>query len=171
MEASLREYRPAEGSPLTQEQASRYGTRIQEIRDEKGFVVADHIVADAKGKESPLHDFFEWDDTIAATKYRHRQAGDMLRWIHVVVKKVRPDGSDRIEEETSRAYVNVQVVREEKPKKVFMDLKTVLDSKDLREQMVRDAFKELKSWRKIHSRYVEFRRIYEEIDRVEKALS
>lgn len=41
------------------------------------------IVADARSTDSPLHELFEWDDTLAAELYRLSQA---TRILHVVAK-------------------------------------------------------------------------------------
>ena len=40
----------------------------------KNNLTAREIVEEARKKNSPLHDFFEWDDSIAAEKYRLAQA-------------------------------------------------------------------------------------------------
>jgi hypothetical protein len=88
-------YKPRKGSPLTQEQAQRYGPRIQELIDRYGDVSAEDVLKDAKKKSSPLHDFFEWDDAKASRLYRLEQARMMVRSVEIVVidsrgKEVRP---------------------------------------------------------------------------------
>ena len=88
-------YKARKGSPLTGEQAKRYGPRIQELIDKYGDVSAEDVLDAAKKKKSPLHDFFEWDDTVAARKFRLTQARMMVRSVEIVVidsrgKEVRP---------------------------------------------------------------------------------
>lgn len=39
----------------------------------------EEIVDAAKHRESPIHDAFEWDDSVAATEYRKEQARELLR--------------------------------------------------------------------------------------------
>jgi len=97
-------YKPAKGSSLTEEQAQRYGERIEVIIEgQDGNITPDDVVSDAKDKASPLHDFFEWNNARAANLYRTDQARYLLRSIHVVVK--RDDDGDK--EINIRAFYNV----------------------------------------------------------------
>jgi len=70
----MKKYKPRNGSRLNQEQANRYGQRIAQLIGDGGEVTAEAILNDAKSPKSPLHDFFEWDDSEAAKKFRIHQA-------------------------------------------------------------------------------------------------
>ena len=157
-------YRPAHGAPLTQEQAERYGSRIEELKAHKGYIVPEDLVQDAKPESSPLHDFFEWDDKKAASKYRKRQAGNLLRWVHVVVRV------DKEEEQTARAFYPVVTVPKHRGDG-YVSLKQVLDDVDYHEKVVKEAFAKLKSWRRIHNAYKEFEPVYDAMDLVEDQIS
>ncbi len=54
-------------------------TELQAIRDEHGTLTPALIVDVARDETHPLHSRFEWDDSIAAEKWRHTQAGELLR--------------------------------------------------------------------------------------------
>lgn len=43
------------------------------------------IVADARDKASPLHGYFEWDDSVAAEAHRLAQAQSLIRRVRVTV--------------------------------------------------------------------------------------
>jgi len=49
-----------------------------------GQITPDEVVTLAEPEESLLHKYFEWDDSIAAVKYRLEQAQSMIRWVKVV---------------------------------------------------------------------------------------
>ncbi len=57
------------------------------IRKRHGVVTPKLIVEDARDPKSPLHNFFDWDDSSAAEKYRLHQAGDLIRRVQVYVTK------------------------------------------------------------------------------------
>lgn len=57
------------------------------IRKQHGVVTPRLIVDSARDPDSPLHRFFEWDDSAAAEKYRLSQASDLIRRVQVFVTK------------------------------------------------------------------------------------
>jgi hypothetical protein len=59
--------------------------RYKVIRAQYGAVTPRNIVDDARDPKSPLHRFFEWDNTAAAEAYRLSQAGDLMRRVQVYV--------------------------------------------------------------------------------------
>jgi hypothetical protein len=64
---------------------------LQAIRDERGSLTPALVVEVASDPEHPLHSRFEWDDTIAAHKWRLEQAGQLLRVTFVVGTKKPQD--------------------------------------------------------------------------------
>lgn len=52
---------------------------LQAIRDEHGTLTPALVVDVARDPEHALHSRFEWDDSIAAEKWRIEQAGQLLR--------------------------------------------------------------------------------------------
>jgi hypothetical protein len=48
-----------------------------------GTITPEALVDAARDKESPLHEYFEWDDATAAHQYRLEQARRMIRACHV----------------------------------------------------------------------------------------
>ena len=54
-------------------------TELLRIREERGKLTPAIVLAEATDPEHPLHDKFEWDDSVAAEKYRLAQAAQLLR--------------------------------------------------------------------------------------------
>lgn len=52
---------------------------LQAIRDEHGTLTPALVVDLARDPDHPLHSRFEWDDSVAAEKWRLEQAGQLLR--------------------------------------------------------------------------------------------
>lgn len=51
-----------------------------------GLVTPDAVVADARNQKSPLHSYFEWDDTKAAHAHRLTQARALITSVMVTVR-------------------------------------------------------------------------------------
>lgn len=54
--------------------------------EKEGRLSAKELVNESRDENSPLHDMFEWDDAIAAEKYREVQASKIIRSIVVKVE-------------------------------------------------------------------------------------
>lgn len=149
-------YRPAKSSGITISQAQRYGERIAALEEENGGVIPEILVDDAKKEQSPLHDWFEWDDKHAANRYRIEQAEYLLR--HIVVTVKTPDGN----KEEFRAFhvVNVQEGDKtndgrEQQRGRYVSIRNVLSNENYRKQLVENALRELEIWRKKYATYQE----------------
>lgn len=72
-------------------EGSRMAGDIQAVADickrlaDEGRLNAASLVEEAKDEESPIHDMFEWDDSIAARNWREFQASKIIRSIEYVV--------------------------------------------------------------------------------------
>lgn len=60
------------------------------IHHEHGTLTPALVVDVARDPEHPLHSRFEWDDTLAAEKWRHEQAGQLLRVVKLPADPARP---------------------------------------------------------------------------------
>lgn len=71
---------------MSPEQREAIKKRLEEIElANGGRLTPDAVVRDAKRKESPLHDCFEWDVKKAAAAYWIEQARDLITSVRVVV--------------------------------------------------------------------------------------
>jgi len=59
--------------------------RALQALERAGKLTAEDVVGEARKKTSPLHDFFEWDDSKAAESWRLEQARGLIRSVLVKV--------------------------------------------------------------------------------------
>lgn len=58
--------------------------KLRELEND-GRLLPSNVVEEARDENSPLHEFFEWEDTIAAEKYRLSQARTLIRSVKISV--------------------------------------------------------------------------------------
>lgn len=134
---------------------------ILEIKDKEGLT-AEAIVEEARKKRSPLHNFFDWDDSVAAHKWRLQQARVLINEVKVVV-----------ENEEYFAFENVSVIvstneNEQETAKLYLTRNEILSNKDLREQMLGRAWNALEYWRSQYGNYEVFSPVTRAIDKVKE---
>lgn len=76
-------YLAAPGAGFADEDAEVIGARVLALR-QQGALTPERVVDDARPEESPTHRYFEWNDAVAAEKYRVSQATHYLSHIFVV---------------------------------------------------------------------------------------
>lgn len=105
---------------------------LTEIHGEHGSLTPELLVGLARDPEHPLHTRFEWNDSVAAERWRIEQAGRLLR------VTFRPDPKKPID---LRAFVAVK--GEETPRSEYVPLDDAVADEFTRElllrQMKRDA--------------------------------
>ena len=63
------------------------GAVCKDLIDKEGAVTPQRLVEVSKPKDAPLHDEFEWNNTIAAQKYREEQARQIIKNIVIIEVK------------------------------------------------------------------------------------
>lgn len=154
----MKQFKAAQGSHLTDEQAEKYGKCIESLERQHGGVTAEIVLEEAKKRNSTLHDFFEWDNANAADAYRLSQASYLLRSIHVVILR---DG----DEEETRAFHPV-LLRGEDMGKQYLSASVVFSDVDYHCQVIEQALRELTGWKRRYHQYKELSEIFEAIERV-----
>ncbi|HOX27401.1 MAG TPA: hypothetical protein PLU44_16765 [Candidatus Krumholzibacteria bacterium] len=99
-----------------------------------GMLDAPDVVKAARPEKSPLHRYFEWDDTEAAELYRVEQARCLIRLVVTTV----PGAAEPVQ-----AFVSLTTERG----RGYRHIIDVLDDEDLQQQMLADALAELERWR------------------------
>lgn len=111
-----------------------YGERIEYLIEKKRIenkpseIKPGEIISDAKKKDSPLHDYFEWDDKKAANKYRYYQANQLVAHIFIV--------EDNDDDGSHRAFMSV--VNEEK-ENVYVELDEALENPTYVKQLLAEC--------------------------------
>lgn len=160
-------YKAARGARITDEQAQRFGERIETLAEGgNGSVTPEVVYEDAKKKRSPLHEYFEWDDSAAAVSFRLGQARELLRGITVVVMK--EDGT----EDEIRAFHHVVITgSEDVSESTYAPVARVLSEDDLRRQVLARAMHEFEQWRKRYNQYKELAPLFKAYEKVAKAVA
>ena len=114
------------------------------------------MVEDARKKNSPLHNCFEWDNTIAAGAYRITQAQYILRQIEVMIER---------EDETSftvRAFHHVNTEEQQG----YTTIESALKDPEMWDCVKVQAIAEIKNWQQKYKNIVEFETIFEAIESI-----
>jgi hypothetical protein len=140
---------------LGQVPAQIVGEEIQRITVQNGGCIKPHnIVAHAQAVTSPIHRCFEWNNKLAAEKYRIEQAKYMLRSI-VVVQQV-PDDEPLL----VRAFVSIK--KNDEP--VYTSIHRAVNDPEQWEFVLASAYEELKAWRQKYKDLQQFANIFDLID-------
>jgi len=114
------------------------GKHLEFLREQfKGEITPEDILQDAENPNSPLHPFFEWDDTDAARQYRLQQARGLIR--AVVAIYVHDDQPAT----KMRAYVHVAGSGEEPH---YREVSHAMSVKSSRDYVLEKAKRELRAW-------------------------
>lgn len=70
--------------------AQTAGEELDRIRQEHGTLEPGTVVDESRPEAAPLHPAFEWDDPVAAEKYREHQASHLIKQVRVVVQPRDP---------------------------------------------------------------------------------
>jgi hypothetical protein len=159
------EFRIVSGAPFGPEDASIIGPRLAALAAE-GLLRPEVVVEDARPAGSLLHGYFEWEDSIAALRYRREQARKMIQSIEVIPAEAK---------EPVRYF---HYVREETPSadgkatpsigRGFATLDMVQHNPMFMTQVVEAARRELVGWRR---RYGQYKELAHEASMVQQALA
>jgi len=84
---------------------------FETIEDTYGKLTAKNLLKHSEDPKSPLHDMFEWNNSIAANRYRLEQAGKLINSVDIIVVS---DGETReigayeiVRTDDGNAYKNI----------------------------------------------------------------
>lgn len=116
-----------------------------------GLLTPRHVVDEAEDPLSPLHNYFEWDDSEAGRKYRLYQARQLISKVRV-----------RIEDNREQKYFNATVSIGESRTQGYVSRERVKSEDEIYAQVLQQAAQELIYWRKKYSSIKELRGIINE---------
>lgn len=133
------------------------GPVLERLNRQLGRPINSEDVLDAaRHPDSELHQYFEWDDDVAAEQYRRLQAGQLIRSVTIEVID-RSSGSN--EPKAVRAFLNVVTTPEEpeaKPQKGYVSFDTVRNDKDLIAQVIAQYGERLRKDAEAYETYKKF---------------
>lgn len=126
--------------------ANEVAEKISELIDKNGgHCTKDDILAEAQKAASPLNVLFEWNDRKAANIQRRTQATRLMGNLRRA-RNGKPSHT--------RAYVYVQL-DDERGRKGYVTIDTAVRSQSFRHQLLKQAWRELASWRQRYAGYKE----------------
>lgn len=166
----LKEYFARVGSGFTDADARVIGPEIERLAVQ-GKSVPRHIVEAASDPKSPLHNYFEWQDDVAAQKFREHQARLMVA--SVVVRVVDNSG----EEKSIRAFHSAKIVSidaaeaKRGPKQhPYVTIDAVRENKEMADSVIHEALRQLVLWKAKYSTYRSIFREFKQFDSVFDAI-
>lgn len=110
--------KPKQAEPTMRPSGAEVEAHLKQLCDANGGrITPEQVLEDAKDPESPIHDYFEWDNNAAANRFRLGQARALIRSVEYLFRTethkyevpyfVRDPNSERGES----AYVPVVRVR------------------------------------------------------------
>ena len=121
--------------------------------ESKGMLTPSNLVEVSRPKDAPLHKCFEWDDTVAAEKWRLTQAAYIIRSVEVTVEKST---------EPTRAFV----VTVSDDSREYKSVGYVMRRADGREALLESAKRDLLAFRRKYQTLYELASIFDAIDGV-----
>lgn len=125
---------------------------------ETGGLTPKRLLDASRDESSPLHNEFEWDDSIAAENYREQQANYIIR--HLVIKA--EDGA----RPPVRAFISI--ANEERN---YQSIEVVLRTPCLREQMLCNAKSEMLAFISKYKTLEELTKVFEVMEETSKEIA
>jgi len=148
--------------PLYKVKPQDVGQYLDSISQRDGGIKPSVIVEEASELEALLHTCFEWDNTEAAQKYREDQARAIVRNLVVVhFSEDRQDDPPR-----TRAFVHVSTQEDGGRNPRYLGIKSVLDNTQMREDLIEQAMRELKSFQAKYEGILELAELMDAINKL-----
>lgn len=140
--------------------AQTVGETLERIEARDGAVTKEAFLEESRPEDSPTHAMFEWNDGIAAEKYRLEQS----RWIiaDVVVTIERDDEPVK----KAVAFANVTLGKHNKAE--YNSIEIVMEDEDKRKAVLSNAFDELRAFETKYSEYQELAGVFAEAHKAER---
>ena len=135
------------------------GDELQRIEEKYNGEDPHHIVKEAESKTSPIHNAFEWDNTVAGHNWRLQQARLLIR--AVVHDREDPKTGKMLRAVPS--YVNVKTEEGSR----YVSIAKVLSNDELRNQVYDRAKAELKQWMIRYQDYKQFLGVFKAAEQID----
>lgn len=135
---------------------------IDEVRAKYNVVAPRMVLAKARNKDSPLHNYFEWKDGEAAERYRLLQAAQLIRMYVIVKDDSKPP---------TRGFVSLIQDRNYTAKKPGNGVRRYIDDVmadvGLRANLLETALMELRAFQRKYESLTELNAIWDSLRKVE----
>lgn len=120
--------------------AQKAAAEMDRVRNSNnGYLTAEALVNEAAKKRNPLHEEFEWDDSIAALEHRKARAQYLMRNVEIILLE------DKSGNHPIRRY---QLEKQPgNPQSVYTPTEEIMADKDRRAKLLQEALTKLMQWR------------------------
>ena len=158
--------------------AQAAGERLHAIKASKSALTPELVLADASAKRSPLHAYFEWDDTEAAQKYRLAQAGHLIRSVVVTFEEVEPPSERQVSLQgvaaaplsPARPVRAFLPIRDEEGQSSYVPTQEAMADGDMRRQVLERAHAEMAAVGRKYRELQELSGVFQALDQVAEQL-
>ena len=147
---------------LNPKEARVIGRALQAIQQSESVITPKRVVAIARNPRSPLHKYFEWDDSVASEKYREWQARYLICSVKIV-----DSSSDKAH--AIRAFVNVAPEDEADDfmaGRGYVAVASLRGRQNYEAQVLQYAKNQLIGWKSRFGHYKEFFGVTAEIEKL-----
>lgn len=129
---------------------------IKIMKANEGVVLPETLVKSARPISSSIHNCFEWDNTVAAEKYRVEQARYMLRQVVVITEDEEP-----IE---VRAFVNIASADDNEG--YYTTIQKVVETPELYMNYEQQIYRELLAIKNKARNLKRFKAVWQALDKI-----
>jgi hypothetical protein len=131
--------------------------------EKENELTAENLLEAAKNTNNPLHGFFDWDNSIAGTKWRLQQARIIINEVKIIVNH-----KERYAFECVQVKIKSKTIDNKGAltKRVYKPILEILSKEEYRKQIIQAALENIVYWKEKYSEYSEFNPIFVSIDKV-----
>lgn len=144
---TIKEYFAETGSSLSDKDVRVIGPVLQSLAEQGGVTTRDVLDA-ARSKQSPLHEYFEWDDKVAADLHRLEQARYLMRSV-----RVRFIENEDVRETRAFHVTKVDNPWSDTPRK-YRTFEVLHGDTAFAATMMDGAFQDLQTWKRKYEPYI-----------------
>lgn len=149
--------------PLTAKESALVGRELKRIQAANSVVTPRLVVSEAQGETSPLHRYFEWDDSTAAQRHREWQARSLIASVFIIA-----DGKENLG--PVRAFVSVSPTDDEDDQFIadrgYVFTPSIANRASYQNQVLEYAKNQILNWRRRFGQYKEFMEVCNAIDKL-----
>ena len=134
------------------------GEVMEKIEQRDGVLTKESFLEESRPVDSPTHKLFEWDDTVAAEKFRLEQSRMAIADIVVTIVKA---------DEPVKRHAFVNVVAGKHNKAEYSNIEVAMSDETKRQAVLQNAFAELKTFEQKYADYKELAGVFNEAHKAE----
>lgn len=138
--------------------AQTVGETLERIEARDGIITREAFLEESRPETSPTHGCFEWDDSVAAEKYRLNQSSAIIRDIKVTIS------GDNSEPVRTMAFLNIKPNPTAQTAE-YQSADIAISATDTRQIILQNALDELNRFRVKYRELVELSGVFDEIEK------